>query len=364
LYALSMRALPWIGRGLVFTVSTVLFAVGGACGDDDGNGPTDAGFDQNIINPPQPPPPERDAAGPPEGIDTTGRLGSPQLVADVGESTDGPSWSVSEGVLYFTTPSNPSSLRKLVVDAGVTEVKEDGGGDAGSAIATASGGTERLFVSDRTGVTVRIIGDGGVGDAGAPPRRYSGAFTQLGDIAVDAELKAGRAFVVDTGAARAYEFLPSDLTKAFTEVFDARKVSDSTIGTSNATLAVTSVAVGLRGSTVVLYVGVSTDATGAVFGVSTNPGGGGLVTEQYSLQGTPPNGIALDDAGYLYVAWARGIDVYPPNGGKKLGSTPGLHLKAPPTSLAFGGADRRTLYVTTATGKIYAIPTSGTGILR
>ena len=57
-----------------------------------------------------------------------------------------------------------------------------------------------------------------------------------------------------------------------------------------------------------------------------------------------------------------GIDVYA--SGQKVGLSPGLPIAAIPTSLAFGGADMRTLFVTTATGKIYAVPTDNAGVPR
>ena len=41
-----------------------------------------------------------------------------------------------------------------------------------------------------------------------------------------------------------------------------------------------------------------------------------------------------------------------------------LPIAAIPTSLAFGGADGKTLFVTTNKGKIYSIPVQTPGLLR
>ncbi len=334
----------WVGRGFAFIAASALLVVAAACGDDDSSSPTDAGIDTNIFNPPPPPP--RDAAKPPEGLDTTGRLGTAQLVAEIGENIDGPSWSASEGVLYFTVPGNADALRKLSPDGGVTSAAF--AGDAGPVYGTASGGTNRIFVSDGTGVTMLDLPDGG----GAPTStRHTGTFGLLGDIAADPKPDASvHAYVVDVTAGRAFRFDPNDTAKEFASIFN---LSD---GGARAT----AIAVGRIGSSTAIWVALSTDARGTVYAFeedSTFP------ARTIDLQGIPPNGIALDEQGYLYVAWAGGINVYG-LGGELTGSSPGLALPAAPTSLAFGGADRKTLYVTTAAGKIYAIPAKNPGVLR
>ena len=59
-----------------------------------------------------------------------------------------------------------------------------------------------------------------------------------------------------------------------------------------------------------------------------------------------PDGLAVDDAGNVYVAVGTGVEVYS-SAGAYLGSilTPGFAA----SSLAFGGADRRTLFITANT---------------
>jgi gluconolactonase len=73
-----------------------------------------------------------------------------------------------------------------------------------------------------------------------------------------------------------------------------------------------------------------------------------------------PDGICVDDTGNLYVAnnddAVKAIEVLSP-AGEYLGD---IAIGAPPSNCTFGGADRRTLYVTTAHA-IYqaAVPTPG-----
>jgi len=67
-----------------------------------------------------------------------------------------------------------------------------------------------------------------------------------------------------------------------------------------------------------------------------------------------PDGMAMDCAGNLYVAshGAGTVEVFDA-AGKKLGS---IAVAPKTTNAAFGGADRKTLYITAGTG-VYAVPT-------
>jgi gluconolactonase len=63
-----------------------------------------------------------------------------------------------------------------------------------------------------------------------------------------------------------------------------------------------------------------------------------------------PDGMGVDCAGDLYVAGSNGVDVFDP-GGAKLGTITGTTST---TNVAFGGPDRRTLYITGG-DSLYAI---------
>lgn len=62
--------------------------------------------------------------------------------------------------------------------------------------------------------------------------------------------------------------------------------------------------------------------------------------------GNSPDGIAVDDAGNLYAATTAGVEVFKPDG-TRVGA---ITVPMQPANVAFGGADRRTLYITARTG--------------
>lgn len=348
-YAREMRR--WIVRGVLIGVG--LCGAAGACGDVEtppASATADAGRDGAVV-----PSPTTiagfDSAPPPEGIDTTGLLGPPLLVADVKTSVDGPSWRVADQALYFAVPKEAPTLRRLFADGRVEAVSFDAGppGPYG----TANGGGTSLFLTEPNAITSIDLTDAGL----VTLARKSATFELLGDIAAQPRPDASSlAFFVDTAGPRAYRFDPASGELA--------RLYDSDAGQR-----ATGIAVGRNDlDQRVVYVALGTGATGEVVVVTDEDAGGGFVDRprQIFLPGTSPNGIAVDEQGKMYVAWAQGIDVYESaaQGGQRIGESPGIRFYAPPTSLAFGGADRTKLYVTTATGKIYALQTQVVGVLR
>jgi gluconolactonase len=65
-----------------------------------------------------------------------------------------------------------------------------------------------------------------------------------------------------------------------------------------------------------------------------------------------PDGIAIDDAGNLYVASLK-VEVFKPNGS----SAGSIAVAQQPSNVAFGGADRKTLYITARTS-VYEVKTN------
>ena len=60
-----------------------------------------------------------------------------------------------------------------------------------------------------------------------------------------------------------------------------------------------------------------------------------------------PDGITVDDAGNVYSSSTSGVEVFAPSG-TKLGSIP---VAEQPANVAFGGPDRRTLFITARKGR-------------
>ena len=73
---------------------------------------------------------------------------------------------------------------------------------------------------------------------------------------------------------------------------------------------------------------------------------------------TSPDGVEVDQAGNVYIANKAGITVFKSDG-KKVGN---VAIPDQPTGMAFGGADFKTLYVTTMGTKIYSLKVNLPGI--
>jgi sugar lactone lactonase YvrE len=139
------------------------------------------------------------------------------------------------------------------------------------------------------------------------------------------------------------------------------------------------IALSKDGST--LYVSVSTpvlgtkpfikkytvSATGAVTGgtkfaelphPTVDPTGMGATNDE-------PDGLAVDDNGNVYVAWRLGINVYKSDG-TRYGAEPSIAIATPnqPTNLTFGRADRKSLFITTSSGKIFEAVLNVPGLLQ
>lgn len=69
-----------------------------------------------------------------------------------------------------------------------------------------------------------------------------------------------------------------------------------------------------------------------------------------------PDGMRVDAAGNLYVAAMKAVEIFDPSG-RKLGE---IALPERPANVAFGDADRQTLYICASTGLYRArVPTAG-----
>jgi sugar lactone lactonase YvrE len=80
-----------------------------------------------------------------------------------------------------------------------------------------------------------------------------------------------------------------------------------------------------------------------------------------------PDGMATDDNGNIYLALKTGIAVFKSTGEAYGGATakiPQTALDGEPTSLTFGGTDRKSLFVTTKNGKVVELKTKVAGLVQ
>jgi gluconolactonase len=87
---------------------------------------------------------------------------------------------------------------------------------------------------------------------------------------------------------------------------------------------------------------VSEDNAAKVWQIALDPSGAPAgASTPFTSTSTTPDGMAVDCAGNLYVATDNGIEVYDRSGKTKLGTVPQAG-----SNCTFGGADRKTLYIT------------------
>jgi len=79
-----------------------------------------------------------------------------------------------------------------------------------------------------------------------------------------------------------------------------------------------------------------------------------------------PDGLAVDDNGNVYVAWRLGVNVYKSDGTRYGAADPSIAIAAPnqATNLGFGRADRKSLFITTSTGKVFETVVNVPGVLQ
>jgi gluconolactonase len=283
-------------------------------------------------------------------------IAAAKMVIDTGQYTDGPVWHAAEKVLFYTVPFGEGDI------PGLYRVRPDG-----SAMKVRGGNmkTGELPVGnavnkagDLVTIEAKRIMRGGAGAeaapiaTGYPSDTGVSPFDTLNDAVVHAN---GTMYVTDPGyftdpppiANRLYRIAPDGVV-TIAEKFD-------NVPRPNG--------VALSPDQGLLYVGFERPAVGTKPYVEKY-----YVKEDGSLaehsrfvefeMDASPDGIEVDKAGNVYVANKAGITVFKPDG-KKIGN---VAIPEQPTGLAFGGEDLKTLYVTTAKTKIFALKVNVPGI--
>jgi gluconolactonase len=283
-------------------------------------------------------------------------IAAAKLVIDTGQYTDGPVWHAGEKVLFYTVPFGEGDI------PGLYRVRPDG-----SAMKVRGGNmkTGELPVGNAVNkagelvtVEAKRIMRGGVGaDPAAIATGYTSdkgvtPFDTLNDCVVHAN---GTMYVTDPGyfadpppmANRLYRIGP-DGAVTIAENFE-------NVPRPNG--------VALSPDQGILYVGFERPAVGTKPYVEKYyvKADGSLAEHSRFVEfemDASPDGIEVDQAGNVYVANKAGITVFKPDG-KKIGN---VAVPETPTGMAFGGEDLKTLYVTTAKTKIFALKVNVPGI--
>lgn len=280
-------------------------------------------------------------------------IAAAKLVIDTGQYTDGPVWSVKEQVLYFTVPIGDKD------NPGLYRVKPDGSAMKVRSADIAAGAQPVGNAIDANGELLTVEAKRITRGEGATPiasgytsDKGPGQFDTLNDAVV---LKSGIMYVTDPGyfanppplANRLYRVMP-DGAVSVVESFD-------NIPRPNG--------LALSPDQKLLYVGFERPAVGTKPYIEKyNVKDDGTLAEHSRFteldMDTSPDGVEVDQAGNVYIANKAGITVFKSDG-KKVGN---VAIPDQPTGMAFGGADFKTLYVTTMGTKIYSLKVNLPGI--
>jgi len=283
-------------------------------------------------------------------------IGAAKVLIDTGSYTDGPVWHAGESVLFFTVPIGDGDVPGLYrvrpdgsamkVRGGTVKTGEVPVGnaiDAKGELVTAE--AKRLLRGAPNAEPAAVA-------AGYPSDKGTTPFDTLNDVVVH---KNGTMYVTDPGyfadpppeSNRLYRIGPDGVVTIADTFANVPRPNG----------------VALSPDQKILYVGFERPPAG------TKP-----YVEKYFLKddGTlaehshfaeleidaSPDGVEVDKAGNVYVANKAGVTVFKADG-KKIGN---VAVPDQPTGLAFGGADLKTLYITTAGSKIYSVKVNVTGI--
>jgi gluconolactonase len=338
------------GRACVVRLAGIVtFLLLAACGDDDGTGeatttplvPTPTVFESTTrvltttASEPTTTVTESTTTEPTATTPSVAATGDPlvgvgevELIDDGYRFTEGPQWIPGQGVLLFTDYAGP--IYQLAADDQVTVFESSSDGANGLALdpdgrlLAAESATRRVTRRERDGTVTPLA------------ERFEGAaLNQPNDIAVRSD---GTIYFTDP------LYADHEPELDFHGVF--RIAPDGSL-TAERRGALTEQpnGVALSPDETLLY--VSNQAADVVWVFDVADDGSLSEAQTFVTTGDGPDGMAVDNAGNVFVATANGIEVFAPDG-TRWGEIP-----VPPgfaANCAFGGDDGRTLYITAGEG--------------
>jgi gluconolactonase len=266
--------------------------------------------------------------------------GDVELVADNFQFTEGPIWIASEGVLLFSDiPAN--TIHKLTPPSAISVFRMPSdnsnglGLDQNGLLVAAEHGARRVS---------RTLGNGTVETVAS--EYMSKKLNSPNDVIVRSD---GNLYFTDPPYGLNN---PNDSELGFFGVF---RVAPGGAVSLVAMDMQRPNGIGLSPDGSKLYVADTQTSEVRVFPVSAD-GATGAGSKLMSTSQSP-DGLAIDDAGNLYVTTSAGVEVFRPDG-SKWGT---VEVPQQPANCGFGGADRKTLYITARTG-LYKVTLNIPGI--
>lgn len=272
--------------------------------------------------------------------------------------TDGPVWHAGEKVLFFTTPLGEGGLYRVREDGSAMKVRDGDAKIGAIPIGNAVDKAGNLFTVEAK----RVMRGGENNDAGAPTPIATGyrgeeggvaEFDTLNDAVVS---ESGNIYVTDPGyfgtpmANRIYRIDPQGQVTVAEAFDDVPRPNGVALSPDQKTL----------------YVGFSQPIQGTKpFVRKYIVNADGSLGEHAKFvdvdpMDSAPDGIEVDKGGNVYVATKAGIQVFKADG-SKIGT---IAVPEQPTGMAFGGADLKTLFITTQGTKLFTVTVNVPGIAQ
>lgn len=296
---------------------------------------------------------------PPTGNPIEGIAAPTAVLTNDGTFYDGPTWHAKENALYFTIPLDtaPGLYRMAPTGGAATPVRTEAPNqgpigstvDKNGALVIAEGNKVVRMLPDGGGVTT-ILTEADAGGTGAAVLTPNDVVARLSDNTL---------YVTDPGyfagdppaTNRLYRITPAGAASVAVD-FGADVPRPNGIAISKDEKS--------------LYVSFTQPPMGQIPNIMKYPinadGSLGNATKFVDVgAGTDPDGLAIDESGNVYCATKTGVAVFKADGSGKWGDIAIPAATQPVTGVTFGGADKKTLYITTQ-GKIYSVAVKIAGL--